>query len=658
MSKVILAPPSQITCIINGKDFTDHFTSVSVAYSSVNIIGQGVSYITGTLVLKQPLGSAINFDPRFTADFLPNTEILLLDNNERLPICGSLKIINSNYDFKSTLTINVGCILSSNNSRGGNDLGLCIDFGALEPVGDVVVRLLTFSGVPESSIKSLKPLNNYFLAEPLILGGTESLIQIAGQLCEQFGYLLYQDKDGFVVAKNLLVKENYSILATQAESINYTLTNQPEQAIKSLDLTYGSTKVLSELNSTSQSVVSGDIIVEAILETDDETRTTTSTLTESRDIGNGAKTTVRESVETSTFESTNPVVRNGSLISVDECFPKDQARILTKTTVVTSDNTAVLKNWLAYKANASVPSNFSVSGTITAQRKEQTYTYTSNSIIIEETIFEPIAKVVPIIGDRNLQTSNGPIQDRNPEDLVPAEKTIKLYSRSFQNSNNWKLVETLYLNALLVDLSATKERAQVNGANLDTIIDEGTELTQVSQEVSYNVSEPDVETYRTQTETVTETDTIFLGSNLNRGIAQSVNIGNYYKPNVQLIQKIGQRHFNLENSRIFSLNVGLPLPKDSKWSNIVPQAAVKLKERTNIGYACHIDSPGIVISENEIAVSFTALPFGTTLDSSNANRFSDVITPLPNVPVAVLSELYVFDNINYTIQQTFEVTDA
>ena len=660
MNKIVVSPRLKVGCLINGQDFTSHFVSANVSYSSSDVIGIGVSYITGTIVLQQPYNSSIDYDPRVSTDFLPGSEIILTslnDNNERLPICGTLNVINSNYDFRSTLTIDVGCKLSANNSTAQSDTGLCIDFGALEPVGDTIRQLLELAGIAASSINEdgISLLNKFKIAEPLLIGDNQSLVQTAGSLAKQYGYLVMQNKEGEIIFDNLLLDEDYVVATSQQECINYTISSQPEQAVKKLTLSYGDTRVLNILGSTSDSILSGNILVEAILSNDDDNRTTQSVITESRVI-NGVPFLVSTTTINSSFETGASSVRNGQIQSLSTCYQEDEARIISKETIVASDNTNVLQAWLAYQNNASTPSGFTPSGTITANRRLEEYSYTSTSVRQEITEFEPIAKVIPLIGDLQLKSSNTAITDIDPETLIPARKTVSLWSKSFGDSNIWRQVITEYVNSSIINITGVLEQAQVSGTNLDTLVEQETELVQVNEEVLYNQSPPSVETYQVNTEVVTETTEIFLGSDLNKGISENAFLGNYYEPDVILIQDIGKKHFEHENGRIFSAKVGLVLPRELDWINLRPFQKAKVLERTGTAYAYTIDSPGILIQQQEIAISFTGIPIGTTVNNLNKAFFADDLIKIPSIPLAVLSQVYTFDDVLYTFSQTMEVT--
>lgn len=655
---LVIGQRSKVKLSINGVDLSSYLYDYQLSYSSVEIT-TGVSYITGTVTLKKPFGdNSVSFDPRFSTNFTPGRIVELKVGNDYLPL-GHLRVINSNFDLKSTLTIDVGCVLSANNSKTLKTTSLCIDFGANFPVGNVVRTLLLASGLTELEFSNagILDLNKYKLAEPFQINDGQSLIQAAAQLCGQFGRLMYQDNKGEVKFRLVFVDNvNYTLVSDQKELISYTISSQPEQAIKLLEVDYNDSKVLGILQTTSSSVRSGDISIEALTERDEDNNKLTTVISEFRDIGNGQVALVNETTTVSQFENLTNTPRTGQLALANDCFPSNNSRLLSKITTTKSDNTVVLQAWLYYKAAATTPTGFSVSGVITSAQVVETYNYGNNSVTIDVTEFQPIAKVVPLIGDRQLTSTNTAITDIPPLTQIPANKVVTVYSRSLNNSTKWTKATSEYINKSLFEPGTIEARSQLPAANLQDIIENGQELINISNTIEFNQSAFEAETFAVDVEVISEPINFTIGSDFNKGIVTNLSLGNYYNPDPSLLQDIAINYFNFVNGRIFGCQVGARLHQNINfWDTFTPLSYSKVIETTGSQVVYRIDSPSITYSATELAISYTGSIVGTTTDIG-ANYYAESVTPLANQNIASSNQIYYFDDLTYTITESFSIS--
>lgn len=646
----------KINLTINSNDYSDYLTSFQVNYSSAEVL-TGISYITGSLQLTKGL-NPIELDYRVNPEFTPGSIIRLTVDDNPLPVAGYLVILNSNYDLKSTLTLDVGCLLASSNSKAGTDLSVCIDFGFKYPLGNTVATLLEASGIPELQISTadIVNLNRYYLVEPFSVAVGDNLVQSAAKLVAKYGYIIYQNNLGIVRVSNIVdTNRNYVLVSQQADLLTYSITSQPEQLIKLLNVSYGETEQLSILGTTATSASSNGIHVETITTTDTANRVISTLINEFRDGANGTRILVQQTNIVTEYEETSPVTRDGSLMSFTDCYPSSQARIVKKTIATTSDNTRILQAWLANKETANIPTGFTVSGTITANQEVTEYSYNENIVTIVNTVSQPVARVIPIIADLTLGTSNpNPIADINPTRLVTAYKTIKSYSRSL-NSAKWNLTTIEYVNKNLAEPTSLVAITAVNGANLQSIIDGQQELVALSSTVELNQSLPEFELFSESQELYTKSHEILIGMEFNQGLVESIDLGNYYEPDSQLISDIMIAHFDMFNGRMFGCSASSPLVADVYWDLFVPFSLAKVVETTGVAYCYTIDSPGLTYSGTEVVMSFTGSLIGQASSNLNANFYAEQITKLPSMPVATTSQVYEFEPVNYTLEQTFTV---
>jgi hypothetical protein len=644
---------SQLKLTIDNLDFSNYLHEYQANYSSVNPLS-GVSYLTGTLVLKKPIDdNSIDFDPRFSTTFVPGRLIELKQDGLNLPL-GFALIINSNFDLKTTLTIDFGCRLSANNSKTLKTTSLCIDFGALYPVGDAIKTLLVAAGLTELQFSNagIVDLSKYYLPEPFQVNDGQSLVQAASQLAGQFGRLMYQDNTGFVrFISTYTTSTNYSLIGHQKDFVAYSISSQPEQALKLLEVEYGESKVLTPLGTTSSSASSNEISIESLTQRNEVTKTLTNVISEYRDIGAGQKALVQQTTVVSQFEAVSNQPRTGQLALVNECFPNNKSRLLSKITTTISNNTEVLQTWLHYKANATIPTSYSVSGLITSSQVTENYQYFDNSVTIEKTEVQPIAKVIPLIGDRQLNSTNSVINDIPPLTNLSAYKVITVWSKSLQNSTKWTQLVTEYINKSLAEPGSLEARSQLSGVNLQNIIDNGQELVPIKSETLFNQSEPKFETFDDNTEVITETFNFTIGSPFNNGLIELLNLGNFYEPDELFLQDLAINYFNFANGRLFGCTAGCKLPESVYWGAIAPLSLAKVKELNNLNFAYWIDSPSLTYSSNEIVIGFTGSLIGTTTNQGD-NYFADSVIPLPNMPVSVANKVYQFDGLEYVVTNT------
>lgn len=638
----------QIKLFLNSIEFTNFLDSFQLSYSSADITS-GISYITGTIRLTRPYTEkTISLDPRFAnAQFTPGAAIKLTKNNTTLPL-GSLYVINSNYDFKTSLTLDVGCLLATKNNKTSEQLAICIEYGAKEPIGNTIVSILLAAGIKkdEINIKDFSHLNNYFLIEPLILDPTTPILSSAAALAGQFGTLLYTDIEGKIALKNLLVKnEQYWLQEQQENSIVYTISSQPEQAVGQINLTYNKVSPVSIFGTTSNLVKNGEIEVSSNIVRDDVERTVTTTIKEYRNAALVQTTTIFAEYET---QNTTPI-RDGSIIDGNQCYPQKQSRLLKKTTITKSDNTEVLKNWLAYKQKAANPTTYSVSGVITSAKKIETYDYGLTSFTYTSNEFQPAAKVVPIIGDAAFESSNLTLVNIDPLVEISSRKITENYIKNLETASLFTVSKTEYVLDSLIDPTAIKANALVASYALQDVYNESTKLRPISNEILYNQSLPDFETYDENQEIASELKTIKIGDlNLNVGISETLSLGDYGNPDTALIKDIGENVFSFKNGRIFGCLAGFKLDQPELWPMYTPFALVKIKEQNGYNFVYKIDSPAVIYSETELTSSFSGSLLGTT-ESNGANYFKDEVLPLPSQPKLLTVYDVEMTDIVYTI---------
>ena len=626
---------------IDGVDFTAEFTGAQGNYSSIDIPVNGLCLITGNIQLTYDENTTQDFDCRFNNFWSRGKKITITNEGRKIPVLGETYIINVSYDMKSSLDITVGCKLALNNRTTAGNQGICIEFGAESSVGDVALEMLYglgFTRENDIDASGFFEINNNKLIEPLVLPESQTIIQTVANLVAQYGRVLMQRADGQIICRDIVSDSEYLSVNDISQTQDYARSGMPEQVFRKIDFFYQKAEPFDPISGVSNSIRSGDIIVNTNYQRDKDARTTTSTIEEYRDLGGGNQTLVNKITETATYESqpttATVVQRNGQVIEIAKCFPDDQARILTKTTVIDSDNTEYLKAYFAYQNTADIPNSKSISGTITSNRTTETYTYSPTLITKTTEVTEPIAIAVPIVGDLTLGRSGGnQITQIDPETFIVSDLIIESWAKSQTKGFEATYTRTLYRNRNKVSAEELSARVADVSQNLQSIFDEALELVPLEHEVQFNQSFPQTETFQYRTQINTEPFSFTIGDQTDLGATKQIDLGTYYEPDVAQLRKYAEFITKIYNGRSFGMQVGVWLfdIDQNNWFEFTPGARTKVQEGT-FGSVFVVDSPAIVIQGEEAIVSYTGLFIGYVNNNFGTSIFSDVILNPDTLP--------------------------
>jgi hypothetical protein len=585
-------------------------------------------------------------DPRESLDFLHGSTVLIRSGTEALPIIGQTYILNANYDLRQTLSLDVGCILSVNNSRAVSDSVLCIDYNSQFPVGDAIAGLLIAAGVPTFDLDyaNLNILNQYKLIQPISAGSTESLIQTAGALASNNGYVIYQTNAGKVSIRDVAQQQSQYTLVNSIDTLHtYSITGQPEQPIRQLNVSYSELEAIGYLGISSNEAVNGNIKVTVNTTEDVPTATRVLEVKEYRNSNLVTTTTA-----TSVYEQNALIPRSGSVASQSACFDGDKAKILSRTTITTSDNTEVLKEWLAKKAVATNPTSFTVTGVITDNRMVETWEYLAKQTTYTKTVYMPLAKVVPVIGDLTYGSSKPPTIDRDPLTEVVAERTVITYTVSREKSSRYTVVTSRFLASNLANATELPAEAVSPAVPLANVYENGVRLVQVEQDVQFNGSAPTFELFNQSEETLTTAKSFTLSAPVS-GVSAQLDLGQHFKPNLNRLIALGKAYVTIANGRAYSCSASLPLPAPSLWPDIVPVSLAKVIESSARSYAYIIDTPAISYSEDEFVLSFTGIALGRAT-SNHSNFFAENIVRPTYIAEAEYQQQIQFSNLSISLE--------
>ena len=664
MPAVLLNSRNNIELIIGGSnDLSREFSGVSASYSSLNL-PNGLCMVTGSLQLTQTNDTSLDFDNRFTNFWKRGTKITLKRDNKFLPICGKSFIISADYDMKSSLNLNIGCALALNNVKSATDIGVCIDFGANFNLAQAIYQMLQSVGINNISPQLLNgKLSEFSLSEPLLIGKDQSILQAAGTLAGQHGFLLIQRNDGVILAESILSNEEYIHVSRPNEIQSYTRSNQPETIISRYVFDYNIVTPISPLNTEASSVQSDDIVVEAETTRDDDLRTLKTSIKEYRD-----NLLISESTTSSFFESEALAAvssRDGQIISINECYPDSEARIIKRITENKSDNTEVLKAWLATKASAVVPSGFTLSGVITSEKTEELWEYSPTNILKTTNIYQAYGKAIPLVGDLALgRTSpSTPINDINPTSFLIGDKIIEQWKKSLDIGQSWTYTKTIYRNRYLVKPEDLTQSVLASSIQLQTISDQASELIPIDKIIEYNQSEPTFELYQNKSEVIKTSKTLEIGASVLSEFEAERNLtfGDYLIFDEEYFTKYAQKIMDFENGRIFGMQIALNLfDLEDYWRYVRPLQKTKIMEpstlRSNIASVFLIDSPSIVISKEEAILAYTGSFIGFSESPENRSYFTDIIKKPESLPSSEKITTLTFNDVRVSNKYQFSFT--
>lgn len=665
---VKLNPRSTIELSIGGNDFSEEFVAAQGSYSSLSLPSSGLCLMSGSVTISQNSNTNRDYDSRFNPLWRRGTVITLKDTGDFLPVVGKSFIITADYDMMSTLVLNIGCLLSLYNFRTANNSVVCTNFGTNTGVGDILISLIEAAGIDISDIQltELLELNKYYRSEPLLVGSTQSLLQAAGVIAGQHGGFLVQTSTGKIKFQSMVENLEYLHYSKAEDLQSYQRDGQPETFVSQYTFRYNRTEVLSELNVSTNSVRSGDTLVEVSSSRDLDSRTTSSTIKEYRETSVGNYSLISTSTTNSTFEQPSSAslgqVRDASVVDLETCFPDANSKILLKEIITTSNNTEVLKAWLATKATASIPSGFSVSGVITATKTTESYSYQDNQILKITDVFQPAGYAIPLLGDLSLGRSGGPtpITDIDPTSLIISDRIIESWSKSYVLGQRWNYFKNTFRNRYLVKPEDLTQQVLDATINLQSISLQAQQLIPINREVEFNVEEPVFETFQLNTEIGREPRRFVIGQPTGNGFetSQVVDLGDYGNPDEDYLKKYGSAIFDFDNGRILGMSVALSLYSiKNNWVNVLPAATSKIREpaviRQGIASIFKIDSPTVVISQTEALLSYTGSFVGFSNDSLNTSYYGDIIQSPPTLPSSAPVTVVEFEDIEYNSSKTF-----
>jgi hypothetical protein len=632
-----------ISLEIGTKDFTSNLFTFSANYGSVDY-DAGISFITGTIVLKQTFAYYTDFDYRFNSDFQVGTRVRLTKNGRRLPIIGTTYILNANYDLQQTLTLDIGCQLGLHNARTLKNSLLCIDYDAKFPIATAIKNLLVTAGVTTSI--DVSPIGG-LLAQPISVNDGDSLIQTAANLAANQGFLLYQDNSGAIRTKDLAnISSQYFFVGDTLSLYNYSLNSNPEVVIKTLGVSYNKVDVLGLLDTTSDSAEFGGVKLSVATSADRNAMTTQAIYREYRNNVLLSTTTVD-----SIFEPSPPASRNGTISTRKACFDGELARILKRTTTTIADNTEVLKEWYARKSSAAIPTGYTLSGTITTNRQVEEWNYSRSSNTYKKTLYQPLARVVPNIADLALGSTKTPIVDKNPLSEVIAEQTIENYTAAAERSGRFTRIYTVLRASNLVKPTEVLTESTSPLIPLETVVANGSRLVPITQDIEYGVSLPTYDVFEVSPEVISDQINFLVDSNTFAGQLGTLDLGDHYLPDEPRLRAVAENYLKFNNGRAYACTAASSLPPANLWSSISPLGLAKINEEIK-AIAYIMDSPAITYSDTELVFSFSGSVLGEA--ERNDNYFADVIVPF-GILAQTTTLILPFTNASTTIRESFGV---
>lgn len=347
------------------RNLSGFLNAASATYSALNLPTAGLSFISGSITLKQNAEN-FNFDDRYNSLLKRGNKIHFkytdpdpspgqLVTETYYPAIGTTYITSTQYDMKSSLNITTGCILALLNKLTPRDLGICLEIGSGISVSTAVQSLLGAAGVPtelidSTSFDSLLSLPQ--LVEPLAVQTGQSILNTASRLTAQHGTFMAQDLNGIV--KCLLWNDfdaKAKLFSKRARELqSYKRQSAFQQMTKTYIVNHEENIVCTESPDQTQDSTTGTLRTIVEINRDDAARVIQRTTREFT-IEFDEPILKSKILETSVYEpipaEAQSIVRTGQAQANGECFPIDRGRLLTKITETRIDNNEYLETWLA-----------------------------------------------------------------------------------------------------------------------------------------------------------------------------------------------------------------------------------------------------------------------------------------------------------------------
>lgn len=654
-------------------DLSGYFNVGNATYSALQIPTGGISYITGQITFKQT-NDTINFDDRFNPIWNRGRQITITYRNPdnptvdftRYPVIGTTYITSSSYDFKSTLVLNVGCILALLNKLTPQDLGVCIEIGVGSSVSVAVKALIESAGVDASLIDDTSfdaLLSLPQLVQPLTVEQGQSILDLASRLAGQHGTFFCQDNEGMIrcFLWNDFTNKAKLFSKSARDMHAYERSGSLDTRTKTIVLTHNDAIICTESPTQSQSTITGNQRTDVEITRDDVNRQMLRTTREFRRVSAASPfILVSKVVETSTYEPEPPessgVVRVGQAEANGTCYPEDKGRLLSRITETRIDNTEYIESWDRWKAStgevgaSGTPSVFSklggltdpdgdflISGYNAIQNVTETWQYVSENEYVFTTQSDiPFAVAVPIWGDRKAGLSGAdprtPITESfDPNNTIPYEIDRIIYTRNDDACKGWKTTQEKF------ELTTTNDPDLIEAAKayisgpvniLQQLYEKSQLLVATEIKTENNQSEPSPDTYPPERNVaLDEVETIIgealdaVSTNFPLDVVQRVFLGDYNTYPYAEIIKIGSSIMDYENGRILGIQMAdSPFAMRREcWTDFLPVFLAKIIEPYSLagGEVASIfaaDSPSISISPTETVIGFQGVFLGQQTD--------------------------------------------
>lgn len=696
--------------------------STTAAYSSLTLPGSGVSYINGTINLRQN-AETFDFDDRFNTKWRRGNRIIYTytdpddqsSTSYRYPIIGETYILTSLYDFKSSLTLQTGCILALLNTLTASDLGICIDIAQEAPISTSVINLLLAAGVPTAQLDTTS-FNNLLtqpkLVEPLSVPSNQSIIDVAARLAGRHGCFFCQDSNGIVKCYlwNDVARKPRLISKRAKDLHSYKRQGSVTKKIKTFFATYNEaviTEIEDETSTTIEKEGGNSTRVDTVRDNDNRTITTTTreyrTSFTSGDALTGnplilvSRTIVISNYEPEPSSSAN-LVKTGQVNSTGECFPEDRARITSRTTEIQIDNSEYVKSWVnslttasqTGRSNKPNPNSLSdpvldnewllfngLQGYKAAQIIEENWDYVSeNEINYTLQAKSPIAYAVPIWGDQgyNLASSDprlaggDPLAGLDSEEEIVIREIKEKYVKKNPFSDRWELTREETQIAFfdsqenIISALANESNAIVDVYNLSK------ELVPVNTTFNNNTS-PSIETFPPSRDVGANEITIVAGEPLDTPLVSQVFpldvirrefLGDYFNYSYSEILKNIKFSMDFSNGRVLGVVMAdspFIIPFDL-WEEVVPFFLCKVIEPyENFASIFVADTPSITLTATETVMAWLGSFLGYQTNQSEIDDLGDFsFTKVPNIQPPSDPEAQSIPSINITGSLTVEST--
>ena len=331
---------------LTSTNITESIVSIQGNYSSA-ITNNGLVIITGEVILGNNFEASYSLDDRindlWSAGNLVAITAQINGVFTPIPVLGKAFIENSFYDNtreSQSLRLNLTCALGYYNRFTPGELGICVNIEDGLDKTVAISTLLNKAGIPNNKI-SVSGVTGK-IKRSIVVGDQQSFIGLAGEIAFAGGGYLYQDFNGIIQFRKFTASSTTFNFTRAFSSKRTSNNNIPICRVKIIGNNICKISTTDGYSYSTNFNTGGFNKREFVSKTISPNRRRITTTTETT-IANFApsRTTITEQYQSAVSFSTDPEA------TLENCVPKDEAKLVSRKTVVKRAYGDVLQAFLS-----------------------------------------------------------------------------------------------------------------------------------------------------------------------------------------------------------------------------------------------------------------------------------------------------------------------